>query len=145
MTGIDVSARMLELAERKAPRVRFVKMDMRKMDFDRETFDGVVSLYSIIHVPRRSHRRILTRFRELLKPNGFLLLATGWSDYVGMEDNWLGTGTKMFWSHFGKEANLEMIKQVGFRVLWSKALTHDGTHLFVLGKKCNPGSRRSDS
>ena len=41
----------------------------------------------------------------------------------------------MYWSHFDKETNLKMIKQVGFRVVWSKPLKSDGTHLFVLGKR----------
>jgi 2-polyprenyl-3-methyl-5-hydroxy-6-metoxy-1,4-benzoquinol methylase len=113
VTGIDVSTKMLELAEQKAPKATLLKMDMRKMKFPPKSFDGVVSLYAIIHVPRRSHRRVLTEFREFLKPNGLLLICTGWGDYVGTEDNWLGTGTKMSWSHFDKETNLKMIKQTG--------------------------------
>ena len=87
VTGIDVSRKMLDLAERKAPTATFLKMDMRRMDFTPGSFDGVVCLYSIIHVPRGSHRRILSSFRELLKPDGLLLICTGWGDYVGTDNN----------------------------------------------------------
>ena len=138
VTGIDVSKKMLELAERKAPRATLLRMDMRRMDFPSKSFDGIVCLYAIIHVPRRSHRRILSCFKDMLKPNGLLLICTGWGDYVGPEDDWLGTGTRMYWSHFDKETNLKMIKQTGFRIVWSRpSRKHDGTHLFVLAKKEN--------
>ena len=136
VTGTDMSRRMLAIAERRAPQAAFFRTDMRSMDFPSKSFYGIVCLYAIIHVPRRSHRRILSLFKEFLKPNGLLLICTGWGDYVGVEDNWLGTGIKMYWSHFGKEANLKMIKQVGFRMIWSRrSRKHDGTHLFVLAKR----------
>ena len=136
VTGIDTSKRMLAIAERRAPDATFLRMDMRSMDFPSESFDGIVCLYAIIHVPRRSHRRILSRFREFLKPNGLLLICTGWGDYIGVEDDWLGTGTRMYWSHFDKETNLKMMKLVGFRIAWWRpSRKHDGTHLFVLAKR----------
>jgi SAM-dependent methyltransferase len=141
-TGIDISRRMLAIAERKAPQATFLRMDMRSMDFPSKSFDGIVCLYAIIHVPRRSHRRILSRFRKFLKPNGLLLICTGWGDYVGVEDDWAVAGTKMYWSHFDKETNLKMIKQVGFRIIWSRpSRKHDGTHLFVLAKRPSVGGR----
>jgi SAM-dependent methyltransferase len=136
VTGIDVSRRMLELAKWKVPKAKLLRMDMREMTLPARSFDGIVSLYSVIHVPRRSHRRILSEFRQLLKPGGLLLLCTGWGDYIGVEDNWLGTGSKMYWSHYGKETNLKMIKESGFEIIWSRrSRKRDGTHLFVLAKR----------
>ena len=134
---------MLVLAKRKAPNATFLNMDMRRMELPPKSFDGIVCLYSIIHIPRRNHRRILSRFRELLKPNGLLLLCTGWGDYVGVEEDWLGTGKKMYWSHFDKETNLSMIRQTGFKIIWSRpSRKHDGTHLFVLAKRVSFRKRR---
>jgi 2-polyprenyl-3-methyl-5-hydroxy-6-metoxy-1,4-benzoquinol methylase len=92
VTGIDMSRRMLAIAQRRVPQATFLKMDMRSMDFPAKSFDGIVCLYAIIHVPRRSHRRILSRFKEFLKPNGLLLICTGWGDYADVEDNWLEIG-----------------------------------------------------
>ncbi len=136
VTGIDISRQMLELAQKKVPRATFLRMDMRKMSLPATTFDGVVCLYAIIHVARRHHQEILSRFYTLLKPAGFLLLLTGWDDYVGIESDYLVRGTRMQWSYFGKEANLRMVKQAGFRVIWFRPdQQHDGTHLLILARK----------
>lgn len=136
VTGIDISKQMLRLAKRKVPGATFLRMDMRKIDLPEKGFDGVVCLYAIFHVPRRSHQSILFRFGSLLKRGGFLMVLMGWDDYVGFEDDYLAKGTSMYWSYFDKETNLGMIKKAGFEIVWAKEdRKHDGTHLFVLAKK----------
>ena len=136
VTGIDISKQMLTLAKAKVPGATFLKMDMRKMHLPRGSFDGVVCLYAIIHIPRRSHQRILNRFNSLLRRGGILLILTGWDDYVGVEEDYLVRGTRMYWSYFDRETNLRMIKQANFEVIWAKEdRKHDGTHFFVLAKK----------
>lgn len=41
VVGIDISRNMLKLAEEKTPDAEFLKQDMRKLDFPKESFDGV--------------------------------------------------------------------------------------------------------
>jgi len=136
VTGIDISTKMLELARKNATQSTFRRMNMRKLDFPNETFDGVLCLYSIIHVPRRYHLGILRGFRRVLKPKGILAIHMGWSDWVGIEDNWLGTGVPLYWSHFGRGKNLDLVKKAKFDVKLSRASRQkDGTHLFVLAQR----------
>jgi cyclopropane fatty-acyl-phospholipid synthase-like methyltransferase len=59
VTGVDVSARQLELASRHIPAANFVKVDMTDLDFAPESFDAVVAFHSIIHVPRVEHPALL--------------------------------------------------------------------------------------
>lgn len=135
VTGIDVSREMLELARKKVPKATFLRQDMRKLDFPPRSFDGIVCLYSIIHVPRHNHEQILFKFRELLKEGGILLLCTGWGPLIEVEENWLGSGARMYWSHFDAETNLSMVREARFRRIWSRAShKRDGTHLFVLAE-----------
>jgi SAM-dependent methyltransferase len=136
VTGIDISNRMLDFARKKVPGATFLKMDMKDMDLRGDLFDGIVSLYAIIHVDRKFHREILSKFYEGLKPSGFLLLLTGWGDYVGTEDDYLVKGTRMSWSYFDRDVNLRMIKQSGFRIIWTKRdKKGKGVHLLVLARK----------
>jgi ubiquinone/menaquinone biosynthesis C-methylase UbiE len=136
VTGIDISTRMLELAKTNAPHATFLRMDMKKLEFPNESFDGITCLYSIFHVPRRYHLGILKQFRRVLKPTGFLAIHMGWGDWAGVEENWLEGGVPMYWSHFGKGKNIELIKKARFHIVLSRASRQkDGTHLFVLAQK----------
>lgn len=136
VTGIDISAKMLELARENSPLSTFLRMSMRRLEFPKESFDGVVCLYSIFHVPRRYHLGILKRFHRVLRPKGLLAIHMGWGDYVGIEENWLGGGAPMYWSHFGRGKNATLVRKAKFDIVVSKASRQkDGTHLFILAQK----------
>jgi len=136
VTGIDISTKMLELAKANAPRSTFLRMDMKRLDFPKESFDGIICLYSIFHVPRRYHLEILKRFRRVLRQKGLLAIHMGWGEWVGVEENWLGGGAPMYWSHYSRGKNLTLIRRAKFDVILSKASKQkDGTHLFVLAQK----------
>ena len=99
-------------------------------------FDGVACFFSIFDVPRRYHLGILRRLRRVLKPRGFLAIHMGWGDWVGVEENWLGGGAPMYWSHFGRGRNIELIKKAKFHIILSRASRQkDGTHLLVLAQR----------
>jgi ubiquinone/menaquinone biosynthesis C-methylase UbiE len=136
VTGIDISETMLDLARENAPRSTFVRMSMRKLDFPKESFDGIACLYSIIHVPRRYHLGILKQFRRILRPGGHLAIHMGWGEWTGVEENWLGGGVQMYWSHYGRVKNMALIRKARFDLIQSRASKQkDGTHLFVLAKR----------
>ncbi len=135
VVGIDVSKNMLKLAKKNVPTAKFAKMDMTNLEFPNESFEGIVCLYSIIHVPRKFHFKILGKFHKTLKSDGFLLISVGLGDTKeGVEENWLGA--KMYWSHFNKETNLKLIKKIGFEIIWSRVIgPRNDKHLFVLAEK----------
>lgn len=136
VTGIDVSRKMLELAKENAPGSTFLRMDMKRLDFPKDSFDGVLCLCSIIHVPKRHRLEILKKFRRVLKPKGLLAIHMGWGDWTGIEEDWLGGGAPMYWSHFGRGKNLALIQKAKLDTILSRASKQkDGTHLFVLARK----------
>lgn len=136
VTGIDISTKMLELARENAPRSTFLRMNMKRLDFPKESFDGVACFYSIVHVPRRYHLGILKKFRRVLRPKGLLAIHMGWGGWVGIEENWLGGGAPMYWSHYGRGKNIALIRRAKFDIILSRASKQrDGTHLFVLAQK----------
>jgi cyclopropane fatty-acyl-phospholipid synthase-like methyltransferase len=138
---VDVSARQLELARRHVPAVTFVKEDMAALDFAPGSFDAVVALHSIIHVPRAEHAALLRKTNAWLKPMGLLLAALSLTDYEGEQDDWEGWGAPMRWSHYDRETNERMLGEAGFEVLRSEALSGGGTGddeetwLWVLARK----------
>ncbi|MHA1931020.1 MAG: class I SAM-dependent methyltransferase [Promethearchaeota archaeon] len=139
--GVDISERQIELARQNAPKASFICKDMTKLTFSDEYFDGILAFYSIIHIPRDEHYDLLCNFFRMLKMNGVVLLIFHINDDPeSYENNFLSKGVKMYWSGFDKKTNLNMLKQIGFRIIWSKSVKEspkwgDSSHLFVFAEK----------
>ena len=138
VTGVDFSEAQIELARKNVPQAEFICEDMTKLDFPANTFDGITSYYAIIHIPREEHRPLLANFHRMLKPGGLALLCLGAEHLVDdVDENYLGT--RMYWCHYDTETYLQMLKELGFSVIWSKFITDESCegagHLFVLAQK----------
>jgi 2-polyprenyl-3-methyl-5-hydroxy-6-metoxy-1,4-benzoquinol methylase len=134
--GIDISSKQIELARKWVPNGMFRKADMLDSGFQENFFDGIIALYSIIHVDRRKHLEILKEFYKLLKKPGHLMICMGLTEWEAEEDY---LGTKMFWSHFDKKTNIELLKKAGFEIVWQKEWANpkdaSDRHLFALCRK----------
>jgi SAM-dependent methyltransferase len=139
--GVDISEKQIELARRNAPNAEFFCEDMTKVEFPDEYFDGILSYYSIIHVPRDEHHELLSNFYRMLKVKGVVLFTFGLIDNPGSyAEDFFGGGIKMYWSGFNKNTNLKMLTQIGFKIIWSKSIKEspkwgESSHLFVLAEK----------
>jgi len=138
ITGVDFSESQIELARKNVPNVTFICEDLTKLYFPEGTFDGICSYYAIIHIPRQEHKSLLMNFNLMLKTGGVALLCLGAQHLIDdIDDNYLGT--KMYWSHFDSQTYVDMLKEIGFHIIWSKYVkdeTCEGSgHLFVLAQK----------
>jgi 2-polyprenyl-3-methyl-5-hydroxy-6-metoxy-1,4-benzoquinol methylase len=145
VTGVDLSTRQLELAQRNVPEGTFLKADMTEVVFARGSFDAAVAFHSIIHIPRTEHLVLLESIHRWLRPGGALLATMTVTDYEGCEEDWEGWGAPMVWSHYGKSANVAMLREAGFEIRYAEPRmskgTGDETWLWVLASK----SSREDS
>ena len=99
--GIDVSAAQLDLPD--------------------ASFDAVVALYSITHVPREAHPELFQRIARWLRPGGLFLAALG---ARGGED-WLGEwlGVEMFFSSWDAATNRRLLRDAGLRLVLDDVVT----------------------
>jgi SAM-dependent methyltransferase len=76
VTGVDVSADAIGHARRRYARDKldFVESDALSLPFDDDRFDAVVSFETLEHLAE--HDELLTEFRRVLRPDGFLLLSS---------------------------------------------------------------------
>ncbi|MET9389965.1 class I SAM-dependent methyltransferase [Streptomyces sp. NPDC006624] len=72
--GIDVSPRMVALARRAHPGLRFHVGSMTSLDLADETLGGAVALYSVIHVPDDHLPSVCAELHRVLVPGAPVLL-----------------------------------------------------------------------
>ncbi len=137
VTGVDFSAKQLELARRNAPSASFIKADMTDLSFAPETFDAVVALHSIIHVPRAEHPALIGNIHHWLKPGGIFLATWALGEWEGTESDWEGWGAPMRWSHYDGQTSLKLLRDAGFTTLRAEVRTTRGDEswLWVLARK----------
>lgn len=113
-TGVDVSRVQAERARQNVPEATVLHADMVATSFEKGSFDAIVSFYAVEHVPREHHAELFRSFRCWLRPGGRLLFtveARGTHEAVG---EWLGT--PMFFSQFGPDETIELVRDAGFAV-----------------------------
>ncbi len=142
VTGVDISPRQIRLAQERFPNGIFIRGDMRDIDLPEESFDAVVSFYAIFHIPREDHAQLLKRVHHLIREGGYFLATMGAAEWEGTEENI--HGARMFWSHYGREKNLEMVREAGFKIVFEQIdTTANEQHLVVLAQK-PPVQRESE-
>lgn len=138
VTGVDFCSRLITLAKRNVPQGRFIEGDLSKVDFDEESFDAVISLYAIFHLPRKEHEDLFVKIKNLVKRNGIMLVTLGTSDYeYGEEQDWCGAPV-MAWSMYDPDRYKEMITKTGLVILDSRfegKPTDDEYHFWLLAQK----------
>jgi SAM-dependent methyltransferase len=140
VTGVDLSAKQLEMARRLVPAARLLKADMTDISLAPETFDAVVALHSIIHVPRAEHSALLGNIHRWLKPDGGFLATWALGEWEGEEGDWEGWGAPMRWSHHDGETSLGLLRGAGFAIESAEARPTRGARgeeswLWVLARK----------
>lgn len=116
VTGVDISDVQIERARRLVPAGTFVRADATAMTFPAATFDAVVSLYSLIHMPLAAQPPLLRRVADWLRPGGWLLAVTGNRAWTGTEQGWLGGPAPMWWSHADAGTYRGWLTGAGLRV-----------------------------
>jgi ubiquinone/menaquinone biosynthesis C-methylase UbiE len=138
VTGVDFSEAQIELARQNVPDATFLCEDMTQLDFPDNTFDGITSYYAIIHIPREEHQALLANFHRMLKPGGLALLCLGAEHLIDdIDENFYGA--RMYWSHYDRETYLQLLKELGFQIIWSRLVADESCegakHLFALAQK----------
>jgi ubiquinone/menaquinone biosynthesis C-methylase UbiE len=114
ISGLDISARILEQARTLHPEIRFKKGSLLDLEFDDESIAGAVAFYAIVHF---SKDQVQTAFQEIfrvLKPGGIFLL----SFHIGQEkmhlDEFLGMAVDIDFMFFTTDFIRRILEGCGF-------------------------------
>jgi len=112
VTGVDVSARQLQLARGNVPAATFVHADLMRVELPDASFDAVTAFYVLAHIPREALAEAFARVRRWLRPGGWFLATLGAGDSPGSTGEWLGV--PMFFSSYAPDRNRELLSAADF-------------------------------
>lgn len=115
VTGVDISRTQINLACQNVPTGHFIHGDAGSVEFSKESYDAVISFYTLEHIPRKEHETILRRIYRWLKDGGFLLISIEAGDFEDVMGEWLGV--PMFISCFDPETMKKMVIDAGFELI----------------------------
>jgi SAM-dependent methyltransferase len=143
VTGVDTSQRMLDLARAAVPAGRFIHGDIMEVQLESSSFDAVVLVFVLFHLPREEHEEVFRRVWSWLRPGGyFLATLTEQAEAAYTEDDFFGT--QMYWSNLGWTDYARLLEKTGFEIVGDRIVGHgygrahdgpDERHPMVLARK----------
>ena len=115
VVGTDESGRMLDLARNRVPGALFLQRDMRDVGEDLGMFDGVVSFFSLIMLPRADIVKVLAAVRERLTDEGLLAIGMVYGDMDYIPICFLGAST--FATCYPTDQLVQVVTEAGFDVV----------------------------
>ena len=132
VTGLDFSAVQIQRARALVPGATFVHADMASWTTETGSFDAVVSLYALIHLPVPDQRLLFPRLARWLVPGGYLLATVGHERWRGVE---MYLGAPMFWDHADEATTLGWMGEAGLTPRWHRYVPEGSSgHTLVLAQ-----------
>ncbi|KAF2837501.1 S-adenosyl-L-methionine-dependent methyltransferase [Patellaria atrata CBS 101060] len=126
VTANDISTAQLELLAMNLPndavdRVNVVEGDMFSLNFPPESFNAVVCLYSLNHLPSNEQREMISRISSWLRPGGWLLVnVANMPVEIAVDEQWMkeanNEGGWMYWSSLGGDATATAVEKAGLTI-----------------------------
>lgn len=134
VTGIDISEEQITLAKKNFPKGKFFVMDMENITLPENSFDAIIAFYSIFHVERSRHYKLLEKFNKLLRGGGYIMITFGAFEYEKTEEEY--EDIKLFWNSWSKSKNLEILRNTRFQLIYEDIHKSGGDeHLIIFAKK----------
>lgn len=146
VTGVDISEVQIERARHLVPAGTFLRADATQVRFPPGSFDAIVCLYALIHMPLAAQPQLLRHAASWLRPAGWLLVIAGHRAWTGTQDNWLDSSAPMWWSHADAATYRSWLEQAGLEIDAQEFVPEgDGGHVLFWARRppANPGSKQS--
>ena len=109
--GIDISERMIHLAQKKHPKIEFHHQDICEWSPSKK-YDFITAWDSIWHIPLSQQESVLTKLVSCLNPGGVLIFSCGGTDESGdHRDDFMGP--EVYYSSLGINGFLKLFINLG--------------------------------
>ncbi|MCZ7415885.1 MULTISPECIES: class I SAM-dependent methyltransferase [unclassified Streptomyces] len=115
VTGIDVSATMVELARAQVPAARFEQRDVRDHRAEPGSLDAVCAFFPFLQMARADIDASLARIAGWLAPGGYFVTATVPGDVEGLDIVFMGRPVSV--TSYPTHEYLRRLEHAGLEVL----------------------------
>ncbi|MEM1143158.1 MAG: class I SAM-dependent methyltransferase [Pseudomonadota bacterium] len=133
VSGIDVSAKMVELAQARHPDVEFHQADICEWRLP-TSYSFITAWDSIWHVPLGQQAGLLTKLVQGLTQDGVLIFSFGGTSQQG-EHRDSAMGEEVYYSTLGVTGVLETIAAAGGRVRHFEYDQHPELHAYLIAQR----------
>jgi len=123
VTGVDISGAQIQEARNNVPAAHLIHGDIMVQSFAADSFDAIVSFYTLFHLPRTEHLELFNRIAAWLRPGGHLLVTVA-QDQQDEDVDPDFFGSSMYWSHFDLARYEEILSDLGFTILHRGVVGH---------------------
>lgn len=118
VVGLDLSPKMIAEAKKKVPGAKFMVGDMTKMNFAKDSFNGVYARASLLHIPKNLIPKVLKSIRKILTNDGIFYLALKEGEgEEEIEEERYGRRVRRFFSFFKSSEIKKLLSQAGFKIV----------------------------
>jgi SAM-dependent methyltransferase len=122
LVGVDISAEQIHLASRRVPGAQFIHGDLTEIDFRNGSFDAVVALYVLTHIPSQYLPTLFLRIGRWLRPHGRFLGTFSTHGGKGkIVPDWLGA--PMFFDNFHPDQTRRALGSAGLVIVRDEVIT----------------------
>jgi len=126
---VDISEEMVKLCQKKGLKAQV--MDLEKLEFTDQSFDGVWAYTSLLHIPKKNISNVIKKITNILKPQGILGLALVEGTGEGFIERF--PGAKVWFSYFN-DKEVRILFGEEFKVVYSKTENNGGFLNYILVK-----------
>lgn len=131
ITGIDASAKMINLAQKNHPDNLFIHEDIRNWDTETQ-FDFILAWDCLFHLPLNMQKPVLSKLCNMLSDQAVLVHTFG-NDVGEHTDTW--HKQKFRYSSVGITQNIELLHENGLSILHLELDQFPEKHVYTISKK----------
>lgn len=117
ITGIDLSTKLIDASRIESPNSFFYEMDMRKLTFRSEYFDGIWQMASLLHLEKKDVPLSLNQSNSILKENGIIYASVKMGKGEGLEKDSRYNDELKYYAYYEPEEIQELLENANFEVL----------------------------
>ncbi|RKQ69592.1 methyltransferase family protein [Litorimonas taeanensis] len=132
VTGIDASAKMIDLAQDNHPRSKFIHADICDWE-DQDSYDFILAWDSLFHLPLCQQKPVLSKLCTWLNKGGILFYSFG--DDIGEHEGERWRGHDFTYSSIGIAENLSILMAAGLCPLHLERDQFPEKHAYIIAMK----------
>ena len=117
ISGIDLSTKMIALAQKNNPQAEFQVMDCRDIEASNKVYDGIICGFCLPYLSKEEAIEFIKNASKALTINGLIYISTMEDDYSQSGFKTSSSGDKMFVHYHEADYLTQALNSHGFKII----------------------------